>query len=190
VPAASISAFMKWAKTKSGGINSAIAATGSVNHLATELSKLEAGVDLYDVPYKGGAQALMDTIAGQDDVLFIGLSSVVGAISAKQLVPIFVADKKRNLLLPNVPTSAEVGFPGVVASAWNGIVVPRGTPPAIVEKLNHALQWVLQQPDVRQSMSGQGITPMGGSASEFQTFLEADAAKWKKVIADAKIQQM
>lgn len=190
VPATSVAAFMKWAKTKNGGANAAIAATGSVNHLATELFKLEAGVELYDVPYKGGAQALMDTIAGQDDVLFIGLSSVVGAIAAKQLIPLFVADKERNALLPEVPTSAQAGFPGVIASAWNGIVVPRGTPADVVEKLNHALQWVLQQPDVRQSMSKQGITPKGGSASSFQAFLEADAAKWKKVIADAKIQQM
>lgn len=132
---------------------------------------------------------MMDTIAGQDDVLFIGLSSVVGAISGKQLIPLFVADSVRNPLIPNVPTSAEAGVPGVIASAWNGIAAPRGIPGDIVGKLNSALQWVLQQPDVQKSMRDQGITPMGGSVSAFQDFLKADAAKWKKVIVQAKIQQ-
>ncbi len=182
--------FTRWAAARGDGINAGIGGTGSVNHLMTALYRIESGTRLVDVPYKGGAEAVTNTIAGHVDVLFIPVSAVLSAVSVKQLVPLFITSAARSPLMPDVPAAPEMGLKNVVGSAWNGIVVPAGTPREVVERLNNALNAVLQRDDVRESFRKQGLETKGGSAQDFKIFIEADAKKWREVITTAKIERV
>lgn len=179
-----------WLKGLGREANAAIGGTGSVNHLMTELYRQESDDRLLNVPYKGGSEAVTDTMAGHTDMLFIPMSAILAPVKADQLVPIFLTAENRSDLLPGVPTAAEVGLPNVVGSAWNGIVTPKGTPAAIVDKLNAALNTVLKKPETLEAFDTQGMVAKGGTAADFQAFIKADAKKWQAVIENSDIEKI
>lgn len=190
LPITDNASFKQWAQQRGNGANAGIGGTGSVNHLMTELYRIESGANVVSVPYKGGSEAITDTIAGHVDLLFIPMSAVLAPIQAQQLTPLFITAKERSALLPNVPAASEIGLGKVTGSAWNGIVVPAGTSPQIIERLNKALNAVLQRDDVRESFKKQGLETKGGSAQDFKDFIDADAKKWNDVITTAKIEKV
>lgn len=179
-----------WLKNLSREPNAAIGGTGSVNHLMTELYRQESATPLLSVPYKGGSEAVTDTIAGHTDLLFIPMSAVLAPVKANQLAPIFLTSTSRSDLLPGVPTTTEIGLPNVIGSAWNGIVAPKGTPAAVIDKLNAALNVVLKRPETLEAFKTQGMEAKGGDASQFQAFIDADAKKWRDVIANSNIEKL
>ena len=179
-----------WLKSLDREANAAIGGTGSVNHLMTELYRQESGERVLNVPYKGGSEAVTDTMAGHTDLLFIPMSAVLGPIKANQLVPIFLTAENRSDLLPDVPAASEVGLPNVVGSAWNGIVAPKGTPAAVIDKLNTALNAVLKNPETLEAFNTQGMVAKGGTAADFQAFVDADAKKWREVIENSDIEKI
>lgn len=190
LPVTSLATFNEWVKTQPQGANAAIGGTGSLNHLVTELYLYETKAPIVGVPYKGGSEAVIDTMAGHVDLLFIPLSAVISSIQAKQLKPLFIASETRNQLFPEIPTSKEVGLSNIIGSAWNGLVVPAGTPAAVIEKLNSTLNTILKQEDVQEAFTKQGMTTMGGSAEDFKKFLHDDAQKWQAVITNAHIEKI
>src|SRR5579862_5406282 len=164
----------------------ALVSTGSVPHLVTEMFKGAAGIDILDVPYKGGGPAAIDVISGRVDMFFSVVPLVLPYIESGKLRPIAVASANRSRLLPDVPTLTEAGY-AVVGSAWNGIVAPRGTPDAIVAKLNAETAAVLAASETKDAFAALGMEAVGGSPQSFASFLAAEREKWAKVIAAAHI---
>ncbi len=134
ISAKSLKELVALAKSEPGKLSAALVSTGSVPHLLTEMLKMSAGINVLDVPYKGGAPATLDVISGQVDMLFSVLPLILPNIKAGQLRPLVIASNTRSPLLPDVPTTAEEGYGDVTGSAWNGIVAPAGTPKAIIDK--------------------------------------------------------
>ena len=142
-PEKSLKELVAAAKSKPGKLSAALVSTGSVPHLLTEMLKISAGMDLLDVPYKGGAPAALDVMGGQVDMLFSVLPLVLPNIKAGQLRALVIASKARSPLIPDVPTTAEEGYGDVIGSAWNGIVAPAGTPKEIIDRLNAEISQIL-----------------------------------------------
>lgn len=174
------------AKASPGKLTCALVSTGSVPHLVTEMFKSAAGIDILDVPYKGGGPAAIDVISGRVDMFFSVVPLVLPYIKSGKLRPIAVASANRSKLLPDVPTLTEAGYV-VVGSAWNGIVAPRGTPQAIVAKLNAETAAVLAAGNTKDAFAALGMEAVGGSPQSFASFLAAEREKWAKVIAAAHI---
>lgn len=176
------------AKASPGKFTAALVSTGSVPHLVTAMFKQAAGVDILEVPYKGGGPATIDVMSGQVDMLFSVLPLVLPHINAGKLRPLAVASESRSPLLPDVPTLRELGYPGVLGTAWNGIMAPAGTPKAIVSKLNAEIGQVLVSSETQNSFTALGMQAVGGSPDSFSHFLRSETEKWAKVIANAHIQ--
>lgn len=188
VSAKSLKELVALAKSKPGKLSAALVSTGSVPHLLTEMLKMSAGINVLDVPYKGGAPATLDVISGQVDMLFSVLPLILPNIKAGQLRPLVIASETRSLLLPNVPTTAEEGYGDVTGSAWNGIVAPAGTPKSIIDKLNAETSQILMTRDTKQRFNQIGMESVGGTPQDFARFLQAESQKWSKVIAAAHLQ--
>jgi tripartite-type tricarboxylate transporter receptor subunit TctC len=188
IPIKSLKELVVSAKSGSGKLTAALVSTGSVPHLVTEMLKLSAGIDILDVPYKGGAPAMLDVISGQVDMLFSVLPLVLPNIQAGQLRALVIASKARSPLIPDVPTTAEDGYRDVIGSAWNGIVAPAGTPEAIVAKLNSEISQVLASPDTKQRLTELGMQSVGGTPQDFAHYLQAESEKWAAVISAAHLQ--
>jgi tripartite-type tricarboxylate transporter receptor subunit TctC len=169
-------------------INYASAGVGSPNHLAAELFKSMTRAQLEHVPYKGAAPAELDTMAGRVDLFFDSMLSAAPLLRAKKLKALAVTGPKRSAVVPDVPTVDETGVRGYEVETWNGIFAPRGTPRTIVNTLNSAFVEVLRMPDVRAKLEGDGAQLVGDSSAHFARYVEAERAKWGKVIAAAKIQ--
>jgi tripartite-type tricarboxylate transporter receptor subunit TctC len=161
--------------------------SGTVAHLAGELFGLRAGIETQHVPYRGEAPALTDTIGGTLNVMFCTLASASGQIESGTLRALAVTTAQRVPGMPDVPTVAEQGFPGYDVSAWVALSVPRGTPAAPIEALNHAFNEALKQAPVQQRLATLGAVPAGGTPQELATFMAAEAELWAKVITDAKV---
>lgn len=187
VPAKSLRELVALAKRSPGKLTAALVSTGSVPHLLTELMKSAAGIDVLDVPYKGGSPAATDVMSGQVDMLFSVLPLVLPYINAGKLRALAVASDARSALVPEVPTMREAGYPQVAGSAWNGVVAPAGVPPEIVARLNAAIAQVLQAPDTREHFTALGMEAGGGSPEAFARFLRAESRKWARVIKSANI---
>jgi tripartite-type tricarboxylate transporter receptor subunit TctC len=147
ISAKSLKELVALAKSEPGKLSAALVSTGSVPHLLTEMLKMSAGINVLDVPYKGGAPATFDVISGQVDMLFSVLPLILPNIKAGQLRPLVIASNTRSPLLPDVPTTAEEGYGDVTGSAWNGIVAPAGTPKAIIDRLNEETSQILTTAD-------------------------------------------
>ncbi len=186
VPARSVSELVALAKAKPGSVSYASVGPGSASHLAGELFAAKTGVNMLHVPYKGGAPALTDLVAGHVNAMF--LTAVVGMqqMKAGTLAPLAIAAPQRFEMLPEVMTMAEAGVP-LEAAYWFGLVAPAGTPPAVIAKLETALAEVLAMPEVRKRMTEMGavVTPLGGKA--FADYIRAEMAKWSDVITTNKI---
>ena len=187
VPIKSLKELVVMAKAKPGKLTAALVSAGSIPHLLTEMMKDSAGIDILDVPYKGGAPAILDVISGQVDMLFSVVPLVLPNIQAGQLRTIVVASKARTALLPAVPTTQEEGYGDVLGSAWNGIAAPAGTPDNIVNKLNGEISKILDTPETKARFAELGMETGGGSPRNFAEFLSSKSEKWSKVIKAAHL---
>jgi tripartite-type tricarboxylate transporter receptor subunit TctC len=181
-PANSLRELIAQAKAQPGKLNFASSGTGSSLHLAGELFRLSANIDLVHVPYKGGSQAQTDVMGGQVQMMFNVLPSALPMIKAGKLKAIAVTGKVRSEALPEVPTMIEAGLPGYSAVTWNGFLAPAGTPKAVVAKLHEAVVATLSTPEMKQQLAQMGQDPVWNTPEEFTAFLREETEKWRKVI--------
>jgi tripartite-type tricarboxylate transporter receptor subunit TctC len=186
VPVKTIPEFIAYAKANPGKINYGSAGPGTPQNIACELFKMLAGVDLVHVPYRGGAPAITDLLAGHVQVIFAPLSESIQQVKAGQLRPLAVTSAKRLDVLPDVPTMADF-VPGYEATGFAGIGVPRGTPPEIIDLLNKELNAGLADEKIKTRIVELGGTVAGGTAAEFATIISEAIDKWSKVIKFAGI---
>lgn len=187
VPATSIRELIALAKAKPGTLNYASGGTGTANHIAGELFKYMTATELVHVPYKGGGPALADVIGGQVQLLFNTMTSTVGFMNSGKLRALAVTGAKRSPSVPNLPTVAEAGVPGFDVGAWFGIVVPRGTPRPLVNKLNSEIVRITRQPEAREQFAAQGAEAVGSTPEEFGRHLRVEIDKWAKVTKAANM---
>ncbi len=186
VPAKSVADLIAHAKANPAKVTMASFGTGSASHLAGELFKFMAGIDMVHIPYRGGAPMTTDLIGGQVQVGFDVMVTALPQLRSGKLRALGVLGAKRFDLLPDVQTVAET-VPGYEASTWAGIGVPRGTPPEIIERLNREVNAGLAQSDIRARLADVGTVPMVLSAAAFKVYIAAEAAKWDKVVKIAGI---
>jgi tripartite-type tricarboxylate transporter receptor subunit TctC len=187
LPVKSIRELVALAKQKPGELQYASAGVGSFQHLGGELFKLEAGIDMLHVPFKGGGPAMIDVIGGHTKVVFSSLVQTTPHIKSGKLRPLGVGGKTRSPILPEVPTVAEAGVPTYEAVNWWGIVAPAGTPAAVVEKLHAALTAVQDNPEVQKQFANEGASVVKMSSAEFGKFMETEMAKWERVVKQGGI---
>ena len=187
VPATTTQALIALAKAKPGQINYASAGSGTSPHLAAELFKSMAGVDLVHVPYKGSPQALTDLLGGQTQIMFASLVSALPHIRQARLRALGVTSLKRAAALPDLPAISEAGLRGYDVSVWMGIVAPAGTPPAIIAQLNRQIAALLQSPDIRERLAVQGLEAASNSPAEFRSYIASEVRKWAVVIKQAGV---
>ena len=181
----SVKELLDLAKQKPGFLNYGSAGIGSFQNLSGELFKLMAGVDIVHVPYKGGGPAMLAVIAGEDQVMFSSIVQTVPNIQSGLLRALATGGVQRSPILPDLPTIAEAGVPGYVASDWWGILAPAGTPQPIVDKLHAALEEVLNSADTQKFLNQQGATPVHMSSAEFGKYIVSEIAKWGPVVKKA-----
>jgi tripartite-type tricarboxylate transporter receptor subunit TctC len=187
VPATNLKEFIALAKSKPGGWDYATAGTGTSPHLAAEMFKAMAGVDLVHVPYKGNAEAINALLGGHVKIYFALVPAVLQHVKAGTLRPLAVTTEKRLPYLPDVPTIAELGFPGYEINSWQGMFAPAATPKDIVAKINGELVRMLGTPAVRARISQEGADPVGSTPDAFAERVTTEIAKWTKVIKEAGI---
>jgi len=180
-PYQALQSFLDDAHKQPGKLTFASYGAGSPAHLIGELLKREAKLDIIHVPYKGGAPALIDVMGGQVNTYFANAASSLGYIKEGKLRALAVTSAKRMADLPNVPTIAESGFPGFEVLEWNGFLAPKGTPGAVVDKLQQSIRKVLVRDDVRQQLTKFGLTTIGSSPAEFSAFIESEIARWTEL---------
>jgi len=174
-------------KRQPGKFSYASSGPGSPHAMAMELLKVQVGLEMIHVPYRGGALSIQDVAAGQIPMAMTDFSSGSGLINAGRLRALAVANAKRMPQLPDVPTFDELGFNGIYAEAFGGIVVSAGTPPEIVTKLQLAIQGALEEPRVKARLFDLGQEPVGGDAKQFAAVLDTETARWHKLIRDLNI---
>ena len=187
VPAKDLKEFIALAKAKPGGLNYASSGTGTPYHMAGELFKSMSGTNILHVPYRGSSGARNDVLAGQVQMMFDAITTMAPNVKARQVRALATTGEKRTTVLPDVPTVAEAGVPGYETTIWLGIMAPKGTPQAIVDKLNAEIRKAINQPAVKEIWANQGAVPMAMSPAEFGAFLEKDIGKWAGVVKTANI---
>jgi tripartite-type tricarboxylate transporter receptor subunit TctC len=170
------------AKAKPGALAYASAGNGNTMHLAGEQFRMQAGIDLLHVPYKGGPPAMNDVLAGQVPMMFNNLPAVLPMVRAGKLRALAVATPKRSPLMPEVPTMEEAGLKGYVSTVWNGVYVKAGTPRPIVDRLNREIVAVLQSPAMRQSLEEQGYDVIPSSPEQFGALGQSETPRWGAVV--------
>ncbi len=183
----SVQELVELAKARPGEITFASQGNGTFVHLAGELFRAVTGTDLKHIPY-GSQSPFNDLAGGHVMAMFSGIAPVIGNVRAGKLKILAVSSKQRVDLIADVPTFIEAGFPAYDASAWNGLLAPRGTPAAVVARLNAEAAKAVNAPEVRERMLRFGGVPIGGSPEEFAEFLRAERAKWGKLIRETKLQ--
>jgi len=185
--ARSVAELIALAKARPGELAFASAGTGGAPHLAGELFKTVAGVDLLHVPYRGSGPAVVDLIAGRVAIMIDAAPPLLPFIVSGQLRPLAAASRQRHRLLPDVPTFAELGYDRMDISLWYGIVAPAATPPAVVQRLNAELVKILALPDIRKSLLDQGADIEGGTPGAFDAFMRQESNRWGAVVKEAGI---
>jgi tripartite-type tricarboxylate transporter receptor subunit TctC len=185
--ATNLKEFIEEARSRPTGLDFASAGAGSPHHLAMELFKIETGLKMVHVPYRGAAPALADVAAGQVPAMMVDLAAGAGFIKGGKVRAIAVANATRLPQLPNVPTFAESGYKNVEAAALVGMVVPAKTPPAVIDVLNKKLVATIKDPTINQRLVEFGIEPVGDTPQEFSALLESERARWQKLIKDLNI---
>src|SRR5262245_42028780 len=190
LPAQSVAEVTALAKARPGQLAFASSGTGGAPHLAGELFKTLAGVDLLHVPYRGSGPAVVDLIAGRVAIMFDAAPSLWPFIMSGQLRPLATASRERHRLLPDLPTFADLGYDRMDISLWYGVAAPAGTPPAIVERLNTELVKILDMPDIRKNLADQGAdigNIEGRTPASFDAFMRQEQARWGVVVRQAGI---
>jgi tripartite-type tricarboxylate transporter receptor subunit TctC len=185
VPARTLRELIALAKQQPGKLTYASSGNGGSPHLAGEMLKLRAGIDIVHVPYKGATQGMTDLLGGQVTMSFQTALSAIPHLQSGKLAVIAVAAHRRMALLPNVPTMAEAGMPDFEVSSWNGLFAPARTPPDIVARLHQATVKALGLPDVREKLAAQGAEPVGQSPEEFRSYIKSEIDKWGRVIRES-----
>jgi len=180
-----VTELVRLAKAQPGQLTFASASSGSVSHLAGELLKSAAGIDMLHVPYKGAGPAVIDLIGGQVMLMFAGGPSASTQIKAGRLKLIAVAGAARSPAFPGVPTIAESGMPGFDVSAWWGVVAPARTPQAVVARLNREIIRTLDLPDIKERFASQGADPVIMTPAQFGAYIKSEYTKWAKVVKDS-----
>jgi tripartite-type tricarboxylate transporter receptor subunit TctC len=182
VPAKTLAELLALAKASPGKLNFASTGLGSMPHLAGELFRISAGLNIVHVPYPGAAPAVKDLLGGQVEMMFADIPVLLPHVQSGAIRALAVGSKTRAPALPNVPTLAELGLPQVEAENWYGMVAPAGTPPAIIAKLHAAIVGALRAPEVKERLSTQGAVLIGNSPEEFLAYIKAETAKWAGVV--------
>lgn len=189
VPATSkmttFSELTQYAKVNPGKLNYGSAGSGTPQHLAMELLKSMGSLDLTHIPYKGGAPAVADLIAGQTDAMFAAFPEAAPHVKSGRLKALAISASKRSELMPDLPTVAESGIVGYEAIGWQGLLAPATTPRQIVEKIHQTVAQSLKQTETRDRINGMGIELSGAGPDEFQRFIGSEIAKWAKVVKDS-----
>jgi len=188
VPASNMKELVALARAEPGKLNFASTGPGGLPHLAGELFKLAAKVDIVHVPYRGAAPAINDLLGHQVQMTFLDLPILLPQIKAGSLKPIAIGSPQRAAAAMDVPTTAEVGMPEVLAENWYGMVAPGATPPAIIAALNKIATEAIRDPAVKEKLATQGADLIGDTPEHFRTFIASETTKWAKVIKDANIQ--
>jgi tripartite-type tricarboxylate transporter receptor subunit TctC len=187
VPAATLADFVKLAKDKPGQINYGSSGVGGAGHLAGELFRLSAKVEIVHVPYKGGAPAMTDLLGGQVAAIFAAPPSAMPHIRAGKLRALATTGSKRALAMPEVPTIAESGYPGYEALNWYGYTAPAKTPKEVVARLHKEIFAILADPAIREQLLSHGMETAQGSSEAFRQYIERELATWGRVVKEAKI---
>jgi len=182
VPAKSMAELIALAKANPGKLNFASSGYGAAAHLAGELFKTAAKIDIVHVAYKGAAPALQDLVAGQTQMMFATSASVLGQIKSGLVRPLAVTTLKRTAVLPDVATVDELGLKGFDATTWHGLVAPAGTPKDVIDTLSRAIVTALNDPAVRKSLNDLGVDIVGNSPAEFAAYIKAEIPKWTAVV--------
>ncbi|MDQ8727395.1 tripartite tricarboxylate transporter substrate binding protein [Bradyrhizobium sp. LHD-71] len=182
VPAHNVSELIALAKAKPGKLDYASVGNGTAVHLATELFKQLAGIDIVHVPYKGSAPALTDLVAGRISMMFVNVLSAGGFLASGQLRALAIGTAERSPAIPKIPTVAESTLPEFRAGVWFGLLAPAGTPRPIIEKLSAAAGQVLRMPEFKAKLAEQGAEASSSNPEEFSAYIQAEIAKWADVI--------
>ncbi len=187
VPAKTLAELIALAKAKPGTLNYASPSNGSIPHLAGELFKRAAGVDIVHIPFNGVAPATNAVLSGDVQMFFAQSSSALPQWRAGKVVALGVATRKRIASAPELPTIAEQGFPDFDATSWYALVAPAGTPPAVIDRLHAEIVRALALPDVRDKIAGLGAEPVGNTPAEFDAMQRSETARWTRLVKEANI---
>ena len=187
ISAKSIQELIMLATATPGKLNYASAGVGSMPHLAGELFKLIAKIDVMHIPYKGSSPAITDLLGGQVSMFFDNMASAVPYVKAGRLRALAITTPKRSAVLPDLPTMIEAGVPAYEAYSWNGVVVPVATPKAAIERLAKEISAVVAHPEIREKMNGLGAEIVASSPAAFAAFLDTETQKWGRVVRAANI---
>jgi tripartite-type tricarboxylate transporter receptor subunit TctC len=184
LPVNNLREFIALAKKDPGKLNYASSGPGTPYHMAGELFKHMAGVNIVHVPHKGSDQARTAVLSGQVEMMFDAISTIVSLVNAGKLKGLATSGKKRSSVTPNIPTVAEAGVPGYEAPIWLGLMAPAATPKPILERLSQAVGKVINSPDIRENWAKQGAVPLAMTPDEFGRFVREDIQKWSKLVKD------
>lgn len=182
IPVKSVKELIALAKAKPGQLTFGSSGNGTAVHLAGELLKTQAGIDLVHVPYKGSAQATSDLLSGHISMIFSAAPGAMPYVKAGRLRVLAVTSVRRMPALPDIPTMIEAGVPDYEAESWFGMFAPAGTPNGVIAKLNAAIVEILQTPEMKQRLSDQGAEPVGNTSAQFAVYVKEEMAKWAKVV--------
>jgi tripartite-type tricarboxylate transporter receptor subunit TctC len=182
LPVHSVKELIAYAKARPGKLSFGSGSIGSAGHLAGELFKVDAGIDMVHVPYKGAAPATQALLAGDTQLMFDNLANAMAQVKAGKLRALAVTTAERSKLAPELPTMAEAGLPGFDISTWYGLFAPAGTPPDVVDKWNADVTAMLRTPDMRDRLLAQGAEPAPDTPAEFARFVAAEAAKYARIV--------
>ncbi|HET7157682.1 MAG TPA: tripartite tricarboxylate transporter substrate binding protein, partial [Burkholderiales bacterium] len=185
LPPRSLKELIALARKRPGEINFASTGNGSANQLAVEMLKSYAKIDMVHVPYKGAGPSMTDLLAGNIQFMSTTIPPAVAHFKSGRLIPLAVANAKRSALLPDVPTTAEAGAPGVEASSWNGLLLPAGTPKEIVARLHSEIVTVMKLSEVRERLLNAGVEPVVNTPAEFAAYIDAETARYAKVVRES-----
>jgi tripartite-type tricarboxylate transporter receptor subunit TctC len=187
LPFATLQEFIVYAKANPGKATYASQGNGSTSHLSAQMLATMAGIELVHVPYKGEGPALIDLTASRVDIFIGNISAALRFEKARQAKFLGLASRTRSPVAPDVPTTAELGLPDLVSSAWFALMAPPGTPDAVIQKVNADLVAALRQPDMRTRFLELGAEPQGGTSAATAAFIKAEEARWREVIKSANV---
>lgn len=187
VPVKSVKELIALAKSKPRGLNYASSGTGTPYHMAGELFKSMAKVDIVHIPHKSSGEARTSVMSGQVEMMMDAVPTMAPLAKSGRVRAVATTGKKRSVILPDVPTVSEAGVPGYEAPIWLGIMAPAGTPKAVIDRLNAEITKIVRRPDVKKAWNDQGAEPMAMTPAEFERYLNGDIAKWATVVKTAGI---
>jgi tripartite-type tricarboxylate transporter receptor subunit TctC len=187
LPARNVRELIEFAKARPGKLSYASAGNGSPHQLAMELLKLQTGIDVTHVPYKGMGQGVVDLLAGRTQMTITGFPAVAGHMKGGKLRVLATAGSRRSPLQPDVPTIAETGVPGYEMDSWLGILAPAGTPRPVIDKINGELNRALALPQVKEKLAAQGLDVLGGTPQQFAGVIRADYERYVRVVKASNI---